>query len=177
MKNDIHPELKSTEFNCACGKSFTSLSVLGGGVHLDICAACHPFFTGNEKLLDTAGRIERFKSRYDRPQPVKDKAKPSKSSGQEAREKLVIKPKSVKKPRLLSHGRNLANKVAKNAKTENAKTENAKDEKSTTNKLPLAGKTVTQTVVQTDASKTDEDKSAVSQKDESKPATLNTDSA
>jgi large subunit ribosomal protein L31 len=66
MKSNIHPEYKETTFNCACGESFIGNSTMGGSVHTDICSACHPFFTGKEKLVDTAGRIEKFNRRYKR---------------------------------------------------------------------------------------------------------------
>ncbi len=64
MKPEIHPEYQETVFSCACGASYTTLSTLGGNHRLDICAGCHPFFTGKEKLVDTAGRIEKFNRRY-----------------------------------------------------------------------------------------------------------------
>ncbi|HKI98544.1 MAG TPA: 50S ribosomal protein L31 [bacterium] len=66
MKPEIHPEYKETSFTCACGNSFTAFSTMGGSVHMDICSACHPFFTGKEKLVDSAGRIEKFNRRYNR---------------------------------------------------------------------------------------------------------------
>jgi large subunit ribosomal protein L31 len=66
MKPDIHPEYKETTFSCACGNTFKALSTMGGNVHTDICSACHPFFTGKEKLVDAAGRIEKFNRRYKR---------------------------------------------------------------------------------------------------------------
>lgn len=64
MQPEIHPESKDTVFNCACGSSFTAKSTLGDIQHTDICSACHPFFTGKEKLVDAAGRIEKFNRRY-----------------------------------------------------------------------------------------------------------------
>jgi large subunit ribosomal protein L31 len=64
MKEKIHPESKPTQFICACGNKFTALSTLGGDHHVEICSQCHPFFTGKEKLIDTAGRIEKFNRRY-----------------------------------------------------------------------------------------------------------------
>jgi large subunit ribosomal protein L31 len=66
MKPDIHPEFKETRYTCACGSSFTAFATTGGDVHTDICSVCHPFFTGKEKLIDTAGRIEKFNRRYKR---------------------------------------------------------------------------------------------------------------
>ena len=72
MKSGIHPEYKETHFQCACGHKFTAMSVLGGEHHMEICSACHPFFTGKEKLIDTAGQIEKFNRRYAKkaPQPA-----------------------------------------------------------------------------------------------------------
>ena len=67
MKAETHPEFKETTFTCACGNSFKAFSTMGGSVHTDICSACHPFFTGKEKLVDSAGRIEKFNRRYNRP--------------------------------------------------------------------------------------------------------------
>lgn len=66
MKAEIHPEYKETRFACACGESFTAMSTLGGSVRVDICSKCHPFFTGKAKLVDTAGRIDKFNRRYGR---------------------------------------------------------------------------------------------------------------
>ena len=66
MKPTIHPESKPTQFTCACGNSFTALSTLGGSRAVEICSVCHPFFTGKEKLIDSAGRIEKFNRRYQR---------------------------------------------------------------------------------------------------------------
>jgi len=67
MRPDIHPDYKETTFTCACGEKFKGNSTMGGDVHMDICSACHPFFTGKEKLMDSAGRIEKFNRRYNRP--------------------------------------------------------------------------------------------------------------
>ena len=66
MKPEIHPEITETNFTCACGASFTATSTGAEKLHVDICADCHPFFTGKEKLVDAAGRIEKFNRRYKR---------------------------------------------------------------------------------------------------------------
>ncbi len=63
MKEGIHPSYKPSKVVCACGNVFETRSTRGD-FHVDICAQCHPFFTGKQKILDTAGRIERFKTRY-----------------------------------------------------------------------------------------------------------------
>jgi large subunit ribosomal protein L31 len=66
MKPGIHPESKPTQFTCACGNSFSALSTLGAPRTVEICSMCHPYFTGKEKLIDSAGRIEKFNRRYKR---------------------------------------------------------------------------------------------------------------
>ena len=63
MKTDIHPNYKKITATCACGAEFELGSVLDE-IKVEICSACHPFFTGKQKLVDTAGRIEKFKQRY-----------------------------------------------------------------------------------------------------------------
>jgi large subunit ribosomal protein L31 len=63
MKEGIHPVYKPAKVVCACGNVIETRSTRGD-FHVDICAQCHPFFTGKQKILDTAGRIERFKTRY-----------------------------------------------------------------------------------------------------------------
>ena len=63
MKEGIHPEYKPTKVLCACGNLIETRSVRGD-FHIEICSACHPFFTGKQKIMDTAGRIEKFKTRY-----------------------------------------------------------------------------------------------------------------
>ena len=63
MKTNIHPNYKKITATCACGAEFELGSVLDE-IKVEICSACHPFFTGKQKLVDTAGRIEKFKQRY-----------------------------------------------------------------------------------------------------------------
>ncbi len=63
MKNDIHPELHRITVTCSCGNSFETHSTKSE-LRLEICSACHPFFTGKQKLVDSAGRVERFQRRY-----------------------------------------------------------------------------------------------------------------
>jgi large subunit ribosomal protein L31 len=63
VKQGIHPELHRVTVECACGNSFETLSTKQD-LRLEICSECHPFFTGKQKLIDTAGRVERFKRRY-----------------------------------------------------------------------------------------------------------------
>jgi large subunit ribosomal protein L31 len=63
MKKDIHPEYHNALVHCACGHEFKTGSTLKE-INVEICSQCHPFFTGKQKLVDTAGRVERFKNKY-----------------------------------------------------------------------------------------------------------------
>ncbi len=63
MKAGIHPTYQRAVVQCACGNTFETRSTLPS-IHVEICACCHPFFTGKQKLVDTAGRVERFRQRY-----------------------------------------------------------------------------------------------------------------
>lgn len=63
MKNDIHPEYAETVFRCACGAEIHTRSTKSE-YKLEICSSCHPFFTGKQKLVDSAGRVERFMKKY-----------------------------------------------------------------------------------------------------------------
>ncbi len=64
MKEGIHPKYEQTTYSCACGASFEVGSTLKGEVKIEICSQCHPLYTGKEKLMDTEGRIERFRKKY-----------------------------------------------------------------------------------------------------------------
>ena len=66
MKKDIHPKVRSAEFSCACGAKFMCETTKGGveDVKVEICSVCHPFFTGKQKIIDTAGRVDKFNKRY-----------------------------------------------------------------------------------------------------------------
>jgi large subunit ribosomal protein L31 len=63
MKKEIHPDFKNCAVTCACGNTFETKSNVET-MKLDICSECHPFFTGEQKIVDAAGRIEKFKARY-----------------------------------------------------------------------------------------------------------------
>jgi large subunit ribosomal protein L31 len=65
MKKDIHPNYHEVTVACACGSTFKTRSTFKGDVlHIEICSRCHPFFTGKQKLVDSAGRVERFQRKY-----------------------------------------------------------------------------------------------------------------
>jgi large subunit ribosomal protein L31 len=63
MKDNIHPKYEPATITCACGNVIETRSTTKD-IHVEICSACHPFFTGKQKLVDTAGRIERFRKKY-----------------------------------------------------------------------------------------------------------------
>jgi len=63
MKKDIHPEYRKAVVTCVCGNTFETRSTIGN-IHVEICSACHPYYTGKQKLLDSAGRVERFNKKY-----------------------------------------------------------------------------------------------------------------
>ena len=63
-KEGIHPKYDNTAVRCACGNHFETRSTHKGDIVLEICAQCHPFFTGKQKLIDTAGRVERFRQKF-----------------------------------------------------------------------------------------------------------------
>jgi large subunit ribosomal protein L31 len=64
MKPKIHPAYKEITVTCSCGNTFTTRSTLGRPLHVEVCSACHPFYTGKQKMLDTAGRVEKFRQKY-----------------------------------------------------------------------------------------------------------------
>ena len=67
VKPGIHPTYRRALVQCACGNTFETRST-SESIHVEICARCHPFFTGKQKLVDTAGRVERFRQRYSTPE-------------------------------------------------------------------------------------------------------------
>jgi large subunit ribosomal protein L31 len=64
MKEGIHPRYEAVTVKCHCGNTFPTRSTKKDEINTEICSACHPFFTGKQKLIDTAGRIERFRKKY-----------------------------------------------------------------------------------------------------------------
>jgi large subunit ribosomal protein L31 len=73
MKAAIHPAYNDVRVHCACGNTFMTRSTHKGDIGVEICSNCHPFFTGKQKLMDTAGRVERFRRKYGK----KDAATPA----------------------------------------------------------------------------------------------------
>ena len=105
MKEKIHPEYKETTIACVCGEVIHTRSTKQN-IHVDICSKCHPFFTGKQKLIDSAGRVEKFSKRYEGKVKPK-KAKADKVEAPKAEEK---KPQASAAPK------------AEDIKTDNDKT-------------------------------------------------------
>jgi len=67
MKADLHPNYTDIKVVCSCGNSFETRSTIGGdSLTVEVCSACHPFYTGQQKLMDTAGRVDQFRKRFRR---------------------------------------------------------------------------------------------------------------
>jgi large subunit ribosomal protein L31 len=64
MKADIHPRYQEINVSCSCGNSFKTRSTAEEDLHVDVCAECHPFYTGKQRLVDTAGRVDKFRQKY-----------------------------------------------------------------------------------------------------------------
>ena len=74
MKAAIHPSYNEVRVHCACGSTFNTRPTHRGDIHVEICSSCHPFFTGKQKLMDTAGRVERFRRKYAKSDAAKAEA-------------------------------------------------------------------------------------------------------
>ncbi len=66
MKPEIHPEYSALTVTCSCGNSFKTRSTHSGDLSIEVCSSCHPFYTGKQKIVDTAGRVDRFRRKYGR---------------------------------------------------------------------------------------------------------------
>ena len=86
MRQEIHPEYTEIKATCSCGNVIVIKSTLKEDIKLDVCSACHPFYTGEQKLIDTGGRVERFEKRFGKKRNPKDQNK----------EDLIKEPEVVK---------------------------------------------------------------------------------
>ena len=77
MKTAIHPQYSEIQVTCSCGNTFTTRSTVQKPLHVEVCSACHPFYTGKQKIVDTAGRVEKFRQRYAAKPAVTPTAKPA----------------------------------------------------------------------------------------------------
>jgi large subunit ribosomal protein L31 len=66
MKEGIHPKYTNVKVVCSCGNEFATRSTLSKDMHVEVCSACHPFYTGKQKIVDTAGRVDKFRRKYAR---------------------------------------------------------------------------------------------------------------
>jgi large subunit ribosomal protein L31 len=89
MRDGIHPNYPAARVTCACGNSFVTRSTRGD-FQVDVCSACHPFYTGTQKLIDTAGRVDRFRKRYEA--TAKAKADKAERVAAQAAKKAAEKP-------------------------------------------------------------------------------------
>lgn len=64
MKDGIHPEYAEIQVTCSCGSTFTTRSTMKKALHVEVCSSCHPFYTGKQKIVDTAGRVEKFNQKF-----------------------------------------------------------------------------------------------------------------
>ncbi|MDC0237653.1 50S ribosomal protein L31 [Gammaproteobacteria bacterium] len=64
MKNEIHPEYSDITASCSCGNVIKTRSTIGRDINIEVCSECHPFYTGKQKIVDSAGRVERFRQRF-----------------------------------------------------------------------------------------------------------------
>ena len=64
MKPETHPEYAKISVTCSCGNTFKTGSTMGRNLNIEVCSQCHPFYTGKQKILDTAGRVEKFRQKY-----------------------------------------------------------------------------------------------------------------
>jgi large subunit ribosomal protein L31 len=77
MKTAIHPQYSEILVTCSCGNTFTTRSTVQKPLHVEVCSACHPFYTGKQKIVDTAGRVEKFRQRYAAKPPAPPSVKPA----------------------------------------------------------------------------------------------------
>jgi large subunit ribosomal protein L31 len=64
MKPSVHPDYKAINVTCTCGNVFQTRSTLGHDLQVEVCSSCHPFYTGKQKIVDTAGRVDKFRKKY-----------------------------------------------------------------------------------------------------------------
>jgi len=64
MKPEIHPDYKAIKVVCTCGNEFSTRSTLGHDLNVEVCSSCHPFYTGKQKIVDSGGRVDKFRRRY-----------------------------------------------------------------------------------------------------------------
>lgn len=96
MREKIHPDYKPVKVICTCGNTFEVRSTMGRDIKLEICSACHPFFTGKQKLIDSVGSLSKFQKRYKKTSGKTVRVKPRKA----VKKKTVKKTKPVPKKKI-----------------------------------------------------------------------------
>ncbi len=134
MRQDIHPEYLEIKATCSCGNVILIKSTLKEDISLDVCSACHPFYTGKQKLVDTAGRVERFEKRFGKKDKPKVKEKEELLAQPEAEDadavKEVAKEKAQKKVEAVEEVE--SNQITKEDTPKEATTKKATDKKAIT---------------------------------------------
>ena len=163
MKKDIHPKYEEATVNCVCGNTFKTRSTVKE-INVEICSACHPFFTGQQKLIDSAGRVERFMKKYGK--DYAGKADEPKKEAAPEKDKAPAEPKDEKKAEEPK-----ADAAPAESKDEKPKAE-AKPEKPKTEAAPAEEKAADEKVTEAPAeeAKAADEKPAEAPAEEEKPA-------
>ena len=98
MKSDIHPKYGEIQVTCSCGNTFTTSSTVVKPLHVEVCSMCHPFYTGKQKVMDTAGRIDKFRQRYAAKPAATHTPAASTASAKTSTAKSAIKTDAAKAP-------------------------------------------------------------------------------
>lgn len=97
MRPDIHPSYEALAITCSCGHQFETRSTRLGQMAIEVCSQCHPFYTGKQKIVDTAGRVENFMKRFKEVKPVVKAAEPAPAAKKPAVKKVAVTKKADKK--------------------------------------------------------------------------------
>jgi large subunit ribosomal protein L31 len=99
MKAGIHPEYKQIMVTCTCGNKFETRSTIGQDLQVEVCSNCHPFYTGKQKIVDTGGRVDKFRKKYATPVKPAAAAEPATApKAATAAKSTAAKPASAAKP-------------------------------------------------------------------------------
>lgn len=96
MQKEIHPAYAEIKVTCSCGNTFQTRSTIGRDLHLDICSKCHPFYTGQQKIIDSAGRVERFRKKYEKRHVIQQQISQAPAAANKAEEKTAAKKPAAK---------------------------------------------------------------------------------
>lgn len=119
MKQGIHPDYLETTIVCSCGNKFTTHSTAGGELHLELCDQCHPFFTGQQKFVDTGGRVQRFSDKFgSAASAVLEKEAAEKEARRKAAEEAALAAKTEREAKAAEKAAKAAQYEVKAAKEE-----------------------------------------------------------